>query len=65
MPPLQRQASARLMAWIAEQYVTSVLPVFPHRAFFATSCPDVLVAEIPRIRDMAQEILWAEADILV
>jgi hypothetical protein len=65
MTGLQRRASARLMAWIADQYHRStVLPVLPHSKFFATDCPDNLVGEIPRIRAMAQQILEQEGDYL-
>jgi hypothetical protein len=65
MTAAQRRASARLHAWIADQYGrNTILPMAPHRQYFATSCPDNLVAEIPRIRELAQKILWDEGDIL-
>lgn len=58
MTKAQREASARLQAWIAYQYgLSSVLPVDPHSAHFPTSCPANLKSEITRIRTMAQEIL--------
>jgi hypothetical protein len=58
MTSAQRGASAQLMAWIAEQYgLTTVLPVYPHRKFFATSCPANLVDEIPTITRLAQQLL--------
>lgn len=58
MTAAQRQASARLQAWIAYQYGhKKVLPVDPHSAHFATDCPANLKAEIPHIRSLAQQIL--------
>lgn len=58
MTPKQREASARLMAWIADQYGRkTVLPVFPHSKFFATSCPANLKADIAAIKNRAQHIL--------
>lgn len=58
MTAAQREASAKLMAWIAAQYhKTTVLPVYPHKQFFNTECPGVLISEIPRIRSLAQSIL--------
>ncbi len=59
MTDAQREASARLMAWIADQYGRTVpLPVFPHRKYFATSCPANLVSDIAPIRERAGEILY-------
>jgi hypothetical protein len=61
MPEEQQQASARLTAWIADQYgLTEVLDVEPHRKYFATDCPDVLVDYIPGITGLAEAILHAE-----
>lgn len=58
MTPAQFQASARLQAWIAWQYdLKTVLPVFPHRKFFATTCPANLVNDIAGIRQAAQAYL--------
>jgi len=58
MTPKQREASARLMAWIADQYGRkTVLPVDPHSKHFATSCPANLKADIAAIRKRAQQIL--------
>lgn len=54
----QREASARLQAWIAWQYGREVvLPVAPHSQFFATSCPANLKGEIAGIAARAQVIL--------
>ncbi len=56
----QRNASARLMAWIASEYrLRKVLPVLPHSQFFPTDCPDNLRADIPGIMGLAQQILDA------
>jgi hypothetical protein len=58
MPDAQREASARLLAWIAWQYgATAILPVDPHSEHFATACPANLKAEIPRVRAMGAAIL--------
>jgi N-acetylmuramoyl-L-alanine amidase len=58
MTTRQRKASARLMAWIADQYkLKKVLSVDPHSKHFATACPDNLVKDIPKIKQMAQSIL--------
>jgi hypothetical protein len=61
MTPAQREASAVLQAWIAHQYHRAlVLPVFPHKKYYDTSCPANLVHDIPKIRQMAQVILKKE-----
>lgn len=61
MTKVQREASARLMAWIADQYeLKNVLPVFPHSRYIATSCPVNLKADIPIIKKRAQVILNKE-----
>lgn len=58
MTSKQREASARLMAWIADQYGRkTVLPVDPHSKYFATACPANLKADIAAIRHRAQDIL--------
>lgn len=58
----QREASARLMAWIAYQYNKQVvLPVYPHSKYFQTACPANLKADIASIRKRAQQILDLEA----
>jgi N-acetylmuramoyl-L-alanine amidase-like protein len=65
MTAAQRNSSARLMAWIADQYRRSrPLPAFPHSKYFATDCPDNLRAEIPHIVALAQAILAEEGDVL-
>lgn len=57
----QRESSARVMAWIADQYeLGQVLPVDPHSKYFATSCPANLKDDIFAIRRQAQKILEAE-----
>lgn len=57
----QLESSARLMAWIADQYKRkTILIVNPHKKFFATSCPANLVREIPSISRQATAILRAE-----
>lgn len=61
MTVAQRESSARLQAWIADQYGrTTVLKLAPHSRFFATACPANLVDDIPLIRRRAQQILNAE-----
>lgn len=61
MTKQQKEASARLMAWIADQYdKKTTLPVDPHSKYFATACPANLKANIPAIRSRAQQILNAE-----
>ena len=58
MTDRQVEASARLMCWIAQRYhLTTVLPVAPHSAFFATECPANLRSDIARIRARAQALL--------
>lgn len=58
MTAAQRRASARLLAWFSDQYrLESILPVEPHSKYVATSCPANLVAEIPKVRALALEIL--------
>lgn len=60
MTDAQRQASAALQAWIAEQYgLSRPLPAFPHSKFFATACPANLKAEIPKMLAIAAELLRA------
>lgn len=60
MPDAQREASARLLAWIAIQYGdVGILPVDPHSAHFATACPANLKAEIPHVRAIAASRLRA------
>jgi hypothetical protein len=54
----QWESSALTQAWIAWLYKRkTVLPVDPHSAHFATSCPANLKAGIPAIRERAQQIL--------
>jgi hypothetical protein len=61
MTSKQFESSARLMAWIADQYDRkTVLPVEPHSKYFATACPTNLKADIPAVRKRAQAILTAE-----
>jgi hypothetical protein len=63
MTDAQRNASARLMAWIADQYGRkNILPVQPHRAYYATACPANLVNDIPKIKALAEAILDRERD---
>lgn len=58
MTKVQKEASARLMAWIASQYgLKQVLPVFPHSKYFVTSCPANLKDNISEIMQRAQQIL--------
>lgn len=62
MTTAQRLASARLMAWIAQQYgKTHILPCDPHSAHYATACPANLKSEIPHIRQIADDILHGRA----
>lgn len=59
----QMEASARLMAWIADQYGrNTVLPVDPHSKYFATACPANLKGNIVGIRKRAQQILNLEGE---
>lgn len=61
MTAKQKESSARLMAWIADQYDRkTVLSVYPHSAYFATSCPANLKADIASIKSRAQHILTTE-----
>jgi hypothetical protein len=54
----QRLASARLIAWISDQYgLSSALPLHPHSEFFATACPANLKGEIPALARLANQIL--------
>ena len=60
MTAAQRAASARLIAWISDQYGRkSALPLAPHKEFFATACPANLEADIPHLTSMANELLGA------
>lgn len=61
MTKAQYEASARLMAWIANQYgLKRVLPVYPHSKYFATACPANLKMSIPSVKTRAQQILDLE-----
>jgi hypothetical protein len=61
MTKAQKESSARLMAWIADQYGRkTVLPVSPHSKFFPTSCPANLKSDIAAIKRRAQHILDKE-----
>jgi hypothetical protein len=58
MTDRQRQAGAELMAWVSQKYdIRKVLPMEPHRKYYATACPANLVSEIPKLRQLAAEIL--------
>lgn len=58
MTAKQKESSARLMAWIANQYGRKlVLPVYPHSKYYSTSCPANLVSDIAAIKSRAQNIL--------
>lgn len=60
MTAKQAEASAQLMAWIADQYRRrTVLPVAPHSRYYATACPGNLKGDITRIQVRAQHILDA------
>jgi hypothetical protein len=61
MTARQIEASARLMAWIADQYGRkTVLPVDPHSKYYATECPANLKSNIAKIKSVAQHILTNE-----
>lgn len=61
MTQRQRHSSARLQAWIADQYQRKApLPVDPHRRYFNTACPANLEGDISRIRNEAAAILSRE-----
>lgn len=54
----QRDAGARLMAWVCGQYgLKKILPMEPHRAYYATACPANLVSEITQLRARAAKLL--------
>lgn len=58
MTKAQFEASARLIAWIADRYGKKVvLPLAPHSKYFPTACPVNLKDDIPRLRARAQAIL--------
>ena len=58
MTRLQREASARLHAWLSGQYRrTTIISAVPHSYYTNTSCPANLKSEIPNIRRRALEIL--------
>jgi hypothetical protein len=60
MTDAQREGSARLIAWISEQYGKhDALPLAPHSNYYATACPANLVSEIPHLKSMANELLGA------
>lgn len=61
MTAKQREAGAQLMAWVSARYgINQILPMDPHRAYFATACPANLAEEIPKLRARALEILQAD-----
>lgn len=46
----QRDASARLIAWISMHYGKKrPLPLFPHRQFYSTACPANLAGDMPEL----------------
>ncbi len=58
MTKIQKEASAWLQAWIAKRYgKRNLLPVDPHRKYFATSCPANLVDDFETIREMGNRFL--------
>jgi hypothetical protein len=58
MTYVQKQASAWLQAWIAQQYgKKQPLNVYPHSKFNNTDCPANLVQDIGTIWRMARELL--------
>lgn len=58
MTDAQREASARLQAWIAGQYGrATVLSVQPHSKYSQTACPANLINDIAKIKGRAQIIL--------
>lgn len=60
----QLEASARLMAWIADKYGRNTpLPVQPHSKYYATACPDNLKANIPGVVARAREILQQSLEV--
>jgi hypothetical protein len=61
MTAAQREASAQLMAWIAEQYGRRFpLPIYPHSRYFPTACPGRLAGEMAKIAMRAGAILRGE-----
>ena len=60
MTNAQRASSARLIAWISDQYgKDTALPLAPHKEFFPTACPANLETEIPNLTSKANEFLGA------
>jgi N-acetylmuramoyl-L-alanine amidase len=60
MTAAQRDASARLIAWISAQYgKKQALPLAPHKEFFSTACPANLESEISHLSSLANQLLGA------
>ncbi len=58
MPQVQLEASAGLIAWISRKYgLANALPLHPHSEFYATACPANLKADIPRLTQIANNLL--------
>jgi hypothetical protein len=58
MPPIQKESSAWLQAWIASNYgKKDPLRVEPHSAHFSTTCPANLIDDIGDIRERANWLL--------
>lgn len=54
MTKAQREAAARLVAWISYCYhLRTILPIDPHGKYVSTSCPANLASEIPAVRRLA------------
>jgi hypothetical protein len=50
MTPIQREASVWLHAWICRHCTIPPSHIYPHKQFFATSCPGVLNNALPKLR---------------
>jgi len=62
MTDAQRRSSARLIAWVCDQYEHhAIMPLAPHSAYFPTACPANLKQELPRIKTMAAGYLMGTA----
>jgi hypothetical protein len=64
MTPIQWEAGVWLFAWLCKVGAFPPTAIFGHRDFFATSCPGVLYADLPKFRlDVAKTLkpvpLWA------
>ena len=57
MTPAQFESSARLHAWIIDRCGMDGTPIHPHREFFNTDCPGVLMDELHAFKARVEHIL--------